>query len=94
VPPTASTDLIGSSFTELYHRNLPAKIVFTESGTFIPSWNDPSIYSAVFAAGLQIPTYKRFSLNLDVLDNYLSNPAFGYKNNSFQFVTGVVYTLK
>jgi Protein of unknown function, DUF481 len=94
VPPTASTDLIGSSFTELYHRNLPAKIVFTESGTFIPSWNDPSIYSAVFAAGLQLPTYKRFSLSLNVLDNYLSNPAFGYKDNSFQFVTGVVYTLK
>jgi Protein of unknown function, DUF481 len=94
VPPTTSTNLIGSSFTELYHRNLPAKIVFTESGTFIPSWNDPSIYSAIFAAGLQLPTYKRFSLNLSVLDNYLSNPAFGYKDNSFQFVTGVVYTLK
>ncbi len=94
VPPTVSTDLIGSSFTELYHRVLPAKIVFTESGTFIPSWNDLSIYSAIFAAGLQIPTYKRFSLSVNVLDNYLSNPAFGYKDNSFQFVTGVVYTLK
>jgi Protein of unknown function, DUF481 len=94
VPPNANTDLIGSSFTELYHRNLPAKIVFTESGTFIPSWNDLSIYSAIFAAGLQIPTYKRFSLSVNVLDNYLSNPAFGYKDNSFQFVTGVVYTLK
>ncbi|WP_353072297.1 DUF481 domain-containing protein [Tunturiibacter gelidoferens] len=94
VPPTASTDLIGSSFTELYHRTLPRKILFTESGTFIPSWNDPSIYSAIFAAGLQLPTYKRFSLNLNLQDNYLSNPAFGYKDNSFQFVTGVTYTLK
>ena len=94
VPPNVNTDLIGSSFTELYHRNLPAKIVFTESGTFIPSWNDISIYSAIFEAGLQIPAYKRFSLSLNVLDNYLSNPAFGYKDNSFQFVTGVTYTLK
>jgi len=94
VPPNVNTDLVGSSFTELYHRILPAKIVFTESGTFIPSWNDLSIYSAIFAAGLQIPTYKRFSLSVNVLDNYLSNPAFGYKDNSFQFVTGVTYTLK
>lgn len=94
VPPSTSNDLIGSSFTELYHRNLPRKILFTESGTFIPAWNDLSIYSAIFDAGLVLPTYKRFSLNLDLQDNYLSNPAFGYKNNSFQFVTGITYTLK
>ena len=93
-PPTPSTNLVGSSFTELYKRNLPAKIVFTETGTFIPAWNDFSAYSAIFGAGLQLPTYKRFSLNLNLLDNYLNNPAFGYKNNSLQFVTGILYTLK
>jgi hypothetical protein len=92
--PTASTDLIGSSFTELYHRDLPAKIIFTESGTFIPAWNDFNAYSAIFQAGLQLPTYKRFGLNLNLLDNYLNNPAIGFKKNSLQFVTGIVYTLK
>ncbi len=94
VPPTPNTSLVGSSFTEQYRRNLPAKIIFTESGTFIPSWNNLDIYSAIFAAGLQLPTYKRFSLNLNLLDNYLSNPAVGFNNNSLQFVTGVSYTLK
>ncbi len=93
-PPTPSKNLIGSSFTELYHRNLPAKIIFTESGTFIPAWNDFNAYSAIIQAGLQMPTYKRFSLNVNLLDNYLNNPAVGFKNNSFQFVTGVLYTLK
>jgi Protein of unknown function, DUF481 len=93
-PPTLSTDLVGSSFTELYHRNLPAKIIFTESGTFIPAWNNFSAYSAIFEAGLQLPTYKRLSLNINVLDNYLNNPAIGFKNNSLQFVTGILYTLK
>lgn len=93
-PPTASNNLIGSSFSELYHRNLPAKIIFTESGTFIPAWNDFNAYSAIFQAGLQLPTYKRFSLNLNVLDNYLNNPAIGFKKNSLQFVTGILYTLK
>jgi hypothetical protein len=94
VPPTPNTSLVGSSFTEQYRRNLPAKIIFTESGTFIPSWNNLSIYSAIFAAGVQVPTYKRFSLNLNLLDSYLSNPAVGFNNNSLQFVTGVLYTLK
>jgi hypothetical protein len=93
-PPTPSNNLIGSSFTEMYHRNLPAKIIFTESGTFIPAWNDFNAYSAIFQAGLQVPTYKRFSLNVNLLDDYLNNPAIGFKNNSLQFVTGVLYTLK
>jgi hypothetical protein len=93
-PPTPNTNLIGSSFTELYHRNLPAKIIFTESGTFIPAWNDFNAYSAIFEAGLQLPTYKRLSLDVNLLDNYLNNPAVGFKNNSLQFVTGVLYTLK
>jgi hypothetical protein len=93
-PPTPNKDLVGSSFTELYHRNLPAKMIFTESGTFIPAWNDFNAYSAIFEAGLQMPTYKRLSLNLNLLDNYLNNPAAGFKNNSLQFVTGILYTLK
>jgi uncharacterized protein DUF481 len=93
-PPTASNNLIGSSFSELYHRNLPAKIIFTESGTFIPAWNNFNAYSAIFEAGLQLPTYKRLSLNVNLLDNYLNNPAVGFKNNSLQFVTGILYTLK
>jgi len=93
-PPTANKNLVGSSFSELYHRNLPRKILFTETGTFIPAWNDFSAYSAIFGAGLQLPTYKRFSLNLNLLDNYLHQPAFGFKSNSLQFVTGVAYTLK
>jgi hypothetical protein len=92
-PPTVSDNLIGSTFTELYHRNLPAKMVFTESGSYIAAWNTLSDYSAIGAAGLQLPVYKRFGLNINVLDNFLNNPAAGYNKNSFQFVTGVTYTL-
>jgi Protein of unknown function, DUF481 len=92
-PPTVSDNLIGSTFAELYHRNLPAKIVFTESGSYIAAWNNFSDYSAIAETGLQLPVYKRFGLNINVLDNYLNNPAFGYNKNSFQFVTGVTYSL-
>ncbi len=92
-PPTVSENLIGSTFAENYHRTLPAKLLFTESGTYIQSWNDFKAYSAVGQAGLQLPVYKRLSMNLNVLDNFLNNPAFGYKKNSLQFNTGVSYTL-
>jgi hypothetical protein len=93
-PPTPDNNLIGSSFGEFYHRTLPRKILFTESGTYIPAWNKLSAYSAIFAAGLQLPTYKRFSFNVNLVDNYLHEPAAGYKSNSLQFVTGILYTLK
>lgn len=92
--PTPSDNLIGSIFGETYHRNLPRKILFTENASYIPAWNKTSAYSAIFGAGLVLPTYKRLSVNLNMLDNYLNNPAAGYNKNSFQFITGVSYTLK
>jgi hypothetical protein len=93
VPPSPNEDLIGSAFGEAYTRTLPGKMLFTQSGTFIQSWNDTSIWSAIAAAGLALPVYHRFSLSVSILDNYLSNPAIGYNNNSFQFVSGITYTL-
>jgi len=92
-PPTPSEDLIGSIFAEQYHRDLPGKLVFTESGSIIPSWNVLNAYSAIGAAGLVFPVYHHFGLNVNVQDNFINNPAFGYNKNSFQFVTGITYTL-
>jgi len=92
--PTPNDNLIGSIFGEAYRRNLPHKVLFTETGSFIPAWNNSNAYSAVFGAGLVLPTYKRLSVNLNLLDNYLNNPAAGYNKNSFQFITGVSYALK
>ena len=55
--------------------------------------NNLNAYSAIGAAGLALPVYHRFSLSLNVLNTYLNNPAIGFKRNSFQFITGVTYTL-
>jgi hypothetical protein len=92
-PPTPNEDLIGSSFGEAYTRTLPGKMLFTQSGTFIQSWNNTNAWSAVAAAGLALPVYHRFSLSVSILNNYLNNPAIGFNNNSFQFVSGITYTL-
>jgi hypothetical protein len=95
-PPLISSpnqNLIGSTFAEKYTRALPAKIQLTQGAAYIQSWNVLHAYSAIGSLGLAMPVYHRFSLSVNLLDNYLNNPAFGYQKNSLQFVTGVTYTL-
>jgi hypothetical protein len=89
-----NVNLIGSTFTESYRLNLPHSIVFTELGDVIPSWNDPNAYSANVTAGLALPIFSRFAANLNATDNFINNPSPGYQKSSFQFVTGISYTLK
>ncbi|MGC1299932.1 MAG: DUF481 domain-containing protein [Alloacidobacterium sp.] len=91
---TPKRNLIGSNFNETYRRTLPYNILLTLRGTYNESWNDFHAYSAAGAVGLTMPVNERFSLNLDIRDDYLNNPAFGYKKNSFQFITGVGYRLR
>ncbi len=54
-------NLIGATFGESYRRNLPLKLVFTESGTVDPAFNNTNAYSAQFFAALAVPAYKRLS---------------------------------
>ncbi len=88
-----SKSLIGSVFNETYHRNLSAGIKFDEQITLIPAWNDTSAYSASGGAGITMAVYKRTSLNVSALDTLLNDPPPGFKKNSFQFTTGVTYSL-
>ena len=92
-PPTVSQNLIGSTISELYHRNLYKGIVFTESADALPAFNNANAYSADATAGLVLPVYKRLGLNVSATDDFLNDPAIGFKKNSFQFVTGVTYSL-
>ena len=88
-----SMNLIGSTIFEGYHRNLPRKMVFTETANILPAFNDGAAYSANVTAGLAIPVFKRLSASISTTDNYLNAPSPGYNNNSFQFVTGVSYSI-
>ena len=93
VPSTPEENLIGSTISELYHRNLYKGIVFNESADALPAFNNSNAYSADATAALVLPVYKRLGLNISATDNFLNDPAAGYKKNSFQFVTGVTYSL-
>ncbi len=91
---TPSVNLIGATVFEAYRRNLPRKIVFTETANILPSFNLARAYSANATASLALPVFKRLSAVFTTTDNFLNDPAEYYKKNSYQFVTGVTYTLK
>jgi hypothetical protein len=91
---TPSQNLIGSTISEAYRRNLPRKLVFTESLNAVPAWNKTQDYSANGSVSLAMPVFKRLSLTITTSDSFLNDPAFGYQKNSYQFVTAASYTLK
>jgi Protein of unknown function, DUF481 len=94
VATTPSVNLIGSTIFEGYHRDLPKKVVFTETANILPAWNDSKAYSANVMASLSVPVFKRLSATVSATDNFLNDPAEFYRKNSFQFITGVTYLLR
>ncbi|HVP48777.1 MAG TPA: DUF481 domain-containing protein [Bryobacteraceae bacterium] len=86
-------NLVGSIFAEAYNRTLPHGILLSQQLSATPAWNNTSAYSAVAGAGLTMPVFKRLSLALNALDTFLNDPPAGFKKNSFQFTTGVTYTV-
>ncbi len=93
VTTTPSVNLIGTTLFESYKRTLPHKMLFTQTADLLPAWNILSEYSADFTAALSMPVFKRLSATMSVDDNFLNDPAEYFKKNSFQFITGVTYTL-
>ncbi len=91
---TPSVNLIGSTIFQAYHRTLPKKIVFAESLNVLPAFNVAKDYSANATASLTIPVFKRLGASVTTTDNFLNDPAAGYKKNSYQFVTGVTYAFQ
>ena len=91
--PANNQNLIGSTFAERYGRILPHGILLAEQLAVTPAWNNTRAYSAVAGAGLTLPVYKRLSVAVNSLDTFLNDPSPGFKKNSFQFTTGVTYTL-
>ncbi len=86
--------LFGSTFSEAWTYNLPKKMVFTESGNYIPGWTENSVYSANATAMLTLPVWKQLAASVSGTDSYISNPAQYYKPNTYTVTFGVTYTVK
>jgi hypothetical protein len=93
VVPAPSVNLIGSTISEGYHRDLSHKLLFTQTANILPAFNIAADYSANFTAALAIPVFKRLSASISTTDNFLNDPSPGYNKNSFQFITGVSYAI-
>jgi Protein of unknown function, DUF481 len=91
---SANQNLAGSTFAEIYTRKFAHGIVFNEQLSVAPAWTNTRAYSATGTAGLAVPVFKRFSLAVTSLDTFLNDPPPGFRKNSFQFTTGLTYTLK
>jgi hypothetical protein len=90
----SNQNLIGSTISEAYRRTLPRKLLLTQTLNVLPAFNVARAYSANATVALALPVYKRLSLNVSSTDNFLNDPPTGFQKNSFQFVTGIAYTLK
>ena len=92
--PNTTANIIGSTFTETYLRNLPRKLVFNEFASVSPAWNDMSAYSAHATASFGFPVWKGLGFSLSGVDDYVNNAPVDTKKNSLQFTTGLTYTIK
>lgn len=90
---TASKNLASSIFEEKYLRRFFHGTTFTEGLSVSPSWTESRALSALGAATLALPVYKRFSFSIGATDTFLNDPPPGFKKNSVQFTTGVTYVL-
>lgn len=91
---SSNEELFGSTITEIYKRNLPRKIVITEMLSALPAWNQFNAFSANGSLVMSLPVFKRFGATFTATDSFLNNPAIGFQKNSFQFVSGLTYSLK
>ncbi len=91
---TQRKNLIGSTFGETYVYKLPHNIVFTESGNYIPAWNETNAFSGIVNANLTFPISHSFGFSVGGIDNYLNDPPPGFQRNSFTLTLGATYSLR
>jgi hypothetical protein len=98
--PEENTNLVGSTFSANYVHKLPLNTVFTQQVQYLPAYNRFEAYSLNETNSLSFPVYKRFQFQVGTLDSYLNNPPMAIfpapdnRRNSFQFTTGISYTLR
>lgn len=96
---SAGTDqnLIGSTLSANWAVKLPLHVEFTQQVSWIPAYNNPYAYSASETNALTMPFFKRLAFSVGSIDSYLNDPPPASpptKRNSFQFTTGITYTIK
>ncbi len=90
-------NLVGSTVSGTYALKLPRGIVFNQQIAYVPAFNVARAYSANETDTLTFPVYKKLAFTVGTIDSYLNDPAPAVPpttRNSFQFTTGITYTVK
>jgi hypothetical protein len=90
-------NLIGSTLNGAWAANLPHKVQFKQQVSWIPAYNNPYAYSASETDSLTMPFFKSFAFSVGTVDSYLNDPPPAIpptRRNSFQFTTGITYSIK
>jgi putative salt-induced outer membrane protein YdiY len=91
---TRNKSLLGSIFSEAYNRTFRHNIVFHEDLTTSIAVSNTNASSARGNISLALPVYRRLSVSLTSADTFLNDPSPGFRKNSFQFATGLTYTVR
>jgi hypothetical protein len=91
---TPTENLVSASIGETWSRTFPHNLKFSEYVTLNPTFNVVRAYSGVTGASFVFPVYKNLNFSVTTTDNYLGDPPEGFLRNTFQFTTGITYTLK
>jgi hypothetical protein len=91
---TPTENLVSASLSETWNRTFPHNVKFNEYLTLNPTFNVVRAYSGVAGASFVFPVYKNLNFSVSTTDNYLGDPPEGFLRNTFQFTSGITYTLK
>lgn len=91
---TPTENLASGLVGETWNRSFPHNMKFSESVALNPAFNVLKAYSGLATASYLFPVYKLLNFSLATSDNYLGDPPEGFLRNTFQFTTGITYTLK
>ncbi len=92
-----SQNLIGSTLSATYQLKLKRGMVFDQQASYLPAFNNLHAYSANETDTLSFPFHKNLAFTVGTIDSYLNDPVPSEPpttRNSFQFTTGVTYTIK
>jgi hypothetical protein len=92
--PGKDHNLFGSNFIESFSHKTAHSILFLQQIAATPTWTELENYTLTGSASVSIPVFRRLGFTMGVVDSFLNNPAPGFKKNSFQFTTGLTYTLR
>ena len=93
----SSQNLIGSTLSASYVLKLRRGLVFNQQAQYLPAFNNIRAYSADETDTLTFPFYKNVAFTVGTIDSYLNDPIATEPpttRNSFQFTTGITYTIK